>query len=162
MHGSDAVDYASPEQDEVRNFFEFDAAPAGVFAIVTNPPFRDAQRFVRHGLRLVPRVVMLLRLAFLESDRRSDILDDGPLCEVLVYRKRLPMMHRAGWEGRKANSGMAFAWFVWDRILADRPAIIRRISWDREPCALGKRGGAQVARSGDRPAAPLAAGEPQA
>ncbi len=25
------------------------------------------------------------------------------------------MMHRDGWQGRKANSGMAFAWFVWDR-----------------------------------------------
>jgi hypothetical protein len=24
------------------------------------------------------------------------------------------MMHRADWQGRRASSGMAFAWFDWD------------------------------------------------
>ena len=53
------------------------------------------------------------------------------LARVLVFAKRLPMMHRAGWEGRKANSGMAFAWFVWDR--AHRgPTTIERIRWDAD------------------------------
>ena len=40
------------------------------------------------------------------------------------------MMHRAGWEGRKANCGMAFAWFVWDRSHVG-PTTIDRISWER-------------------------------
>jgi hypothetical protein len=57
---------------------------------------------------------MLLRLAFYESVRRTPILENRGLARVHVFRKRLPMMHRDGWEGRKANSGMAFAWFVWD------------------------------------------------
>ena len=105
--------------------------PDGCQAIVTNPPFKLANQFVAHALQLCPRVVILARLAFLESDRRSAILDDGQLARVWVFRKRLPMMHRAGWEGRKANSGMAFAWLVWDR--AHRgPAHLRRISWDRK------------------------------
>jgi hypothetical protein len=38
------------------------------------------------------------------------------------------MMHRAGWEGRKSNSGMAFAWFVWDRNHTG-PTELHRISW---------------------------------
>ena len=37
------------------------------------------------------------------------------------------MMHREGWEGRKGNSGMAFAWFVWDRSHVG-PTTIERIS----------------------------------
>ena len=52
------------------------------------------------------------------------------------------MMHRAGWEGRKANSGMSFAWFVWDSAYRGG-AVVRRISWEKpEPSLpiLGKRG----------------------
>lgn len=99
--------------------------------IITNPPFKLAEEFVDHALCLCPKVVMLLRLAFLESERRSSILDSGWLARIYVFRKRLPMMHRDGWEGRKANSGMAFAWFVWDKN-HQGPTTIRRISWEDE------------------------------
>jgi hypothetical protein len=98
-------------------------------AIVTNPPFALAEKFVATALERAPLVIMLLRLAFMESERRSYILDNGKLARIHVFAKRLPMMHRAGWEGRKANSGMAFAWFVFDR-LHKGPATIDRISWE--------------------------------
>ena len=90
-------------------------APDGVGAIITNPPYKNADAFVRHGLALVPTVVMLLRLNFLESRRRSDILDGGQLARVHVFADRLPRMHRADWAGRRASSTTAFAWFVWQR-----------------------------------------------
>ena len=97
-------------------------------AIVTNPPFALAERFVAAALDRAPLVIMLLRLAFMESERRAYILD-GKLSRVHVFSKRLPMMHRAGWEGRKANSGMAFCWMVWDQ--AHRgPTTIDRIRWE--------------------------------
>jgi hypothetical protein len=51
------------------------------------------------------------------------------LKRVFVFRKRLPMMHRDGWEGRKANSGMAFAWISWERGYRGH-SITRRISWE--------------------------------
>jgi hypothetical protein len=98
--------------------------------IVTNPPYKLANEFVAKALELCPKVIMLLRLAFLESERRSPILDNGTLARVYPFRKRLPMMHRAGWEGRKSNSGMAFAWFVWDRYHIGNTEL-HRISWDR-------------------------------
>jgi hypothetical protein len=125
---SDLIDYGGLHF--ARDFLDKIGMPAGVEAIVTNPPFKLAQEFVEHALRLCPRVIMLLRLAFLESERRCAILEDRGLARVHVFRKRLPMMHRDGWEGRKANSGMAFAWFVWDRGHSG-PASIHRISWDR-------------------------------
>ncbi len=99
-------------------------------AIVTNPPFKLAERFVARALQLSPLVIMLLRLAFLESQRRSSILENCGLARIHVFRKRLPMMHRDGWEGKKANSGMAFAWFVWDNRIPVRilsPPTIDRI-----------------------------------
>lgn len=102
---------------------------SGCDAIVTNPPFALAEKFVAAALDRAPVVIMLLRLAFMESERRSAILDKGKLARIHVFAKRLPMMHRAGWEGRKANSGMAFAWFVWDRAHSG-PATIDRIRWE--------------------------------
>jgi hypothetical protein len=98
-------------------------------AIVTNPPFALAEKFVAAALERAPLVIMLLRLAFMESERRSYILDNGKLARIHVFAKRLPMMHREGWEGRKANSGMAFAWFIWDRMYSG-PTTIDRIRWD--------------------------------
>ena len=132
VYATDLVEYNSPDQDESGwDFLNEQQIPIGVQAIVTNPPFMLANEFVAHALELCPKVVMLLRLAFLESERRTPILDNGYLARVHVYRKRLPMMRRAEWAGRKSNSGMAFAWFVWDKDHVG-PTTIQRISWDRD------------------------------
>jgi hypothetical protein len=126
---TDLIDYASPDQDRFGiDFLLEHAAPDSIGSIVTNPPFKLADQFVRHALRLCPRVYMLLRLAFLESKRRIDILESGSLERVYVFRDRLPMMHRAGWNGPRASSALAFAWFVWDRSHRG-PTELRRISW---------------------------------
>jgi hypothetical protein len=110
------------------DFLYAKAAPPGCQCIVTNPPFRDAEAFVAKALDLVPWVAMLLRLAFLEAQRPSGILDDGRLRCVHVFKNRLPMLHRDGWAGPKASSSVAFAWFVWDREHRG-PATLNRISW---------------------------------
>jgi hypothetical protein len=125
---SDIHDYG--ELDFVGNFLSETKSPAGVEAIVSNPPFRWAEQFVAHALEIAPLVIMLLRLAFLESERRCGILEGRGLSRVHVFRKRLPMMHRDQWAGRKANSGMAFAWFCWDRD-HHGSTVINRISWER-------------------------------
>lgn len=131
---SDLVDYQSPDQDHARwDFLTETAPPSGVDALVTNPPFKLANEFVRHALKLCPRVVMLLRLAFLESDtKRNDVLDGGQLARVHVFRNRIPQMHRDSWAGPKRNSGMAFAWFAWDRAHTG-PTELRRVSWEVSP-----------------------------
>lgn len=104
--------------------------PEHCTAIVTNPPFKLATEFVRHALHLCPgKVVMLLRLAFLEGVGRSDILDGGKLARVHVFKNRLPMMHRDGWQGPRATSSTAFAWFCWESNHVG-PASISRVSWE--------------------------------
>ncbi|HEX9321788.1 MAG TPA: class I SAM-dependent methyltransferase [Xanthobacteraceae bacterium] len=124
---SDVIEYPTCSLHFRRDFLMETRAPAGVGAIVTNPPFRHADAFVAHALELVPLAAMLLRLAFLESERRSPILDTGKLARIHVFRNRLPMMHRAGWEGPRASSSIPFAWFVWNRNHAG-PATVDRIS----------------------------------
>jgi hypothetical protein len=112
------------------NFLEAVDLPRRVGAIVTNPPFKLAEEFVARALELSPIVVMFLRLAFLESERRCHILENRGLARVHVFRKRLPMIHRDGWTGPKASSGMAFCWMVWD-CTHTGPTTISRISWER-------------------------------
>jgi hypothetical protein len=127
---SDLVDYGEPTHFARRDFL-MERLPYGVEAVITNPPYKLAEEFVAHALELCPHVIMLLRLAFLESERRCDILEGRGLRRVYVFRKRLPMMHRDQWAGRKANSGMAFAWFCWDRAYTGATEL-HRISWERK------------------------------
>lgn len=124
---TDLVDYGIPGQEARRDFL-LERAQDGVGAIVTNPPYKLADQFVEHALKLCPRVIMLLRLAFLESVRRTPILDSGHLARVHVFKRRAPMMHREGWTGPKITSALAFAWFVWDRSHSG-PTTLHRLDW---------------------------------
>lgn len=82
--------------------------------IVTNPPFKLAADFARHGLALgATRVCLLLRLAFLEGTRRSDLWPQ--LDRVLVFKKRLTLWRGDSDRVGETKGGMiAFAWFCWD------------------------------------------------
>ena len=112
---TDLVDYGCPDSESNIDFLTQRQAPAGVECIVTNPPFMLADNFAAHALELTPCVVMLLRLAFYESVRRTPILESGHLARIHAFRNRLAMMHRAGWQGPRASSSIPFAWFCWDR-----------------------------------------------
>lgn len=130
---TDLVDYASPDQDAAGVDFLIpgiaESHHDGGRAIITNPPFKNARAFVERALAISPYVAMLLRLAFLESEGRRGILDESCLARVYVFRNRLPMMHRDGWQGPKATSTMAYAWFIWERTYRG-PAQLHRISWE--------------------------------
>ena len=128
---SDLVDYGDPTHFARRDFLMERKIPDGCEAIVSNPPYKLAGEFVEHALDLCPRVVMLLRLAFLESERRREILENRGLARIHVFRNRLPTMHRDGWQGPKAGSAMCFAWFCWDRAHIGATSI-DRISWTGE------------------------------
>jgi hypothetical protein len=143
---TDLVDYSSPDQDQsgIDFLMESGSAPCYIGSILTNPPFKLADQFVRHALLLCPRVYMLLRLAFLESERRSAILESGWLKRVYVFRKRLPMMHRAGWQGPRATSSIPFAWFVFDREHRG-PTELHRISSRYTLTRLSDQGAGQEA-----------------
>lgn len=125
---TDLVDYGCPDSESRRDFLMEQQTRVDVQAIVTNPPYKLAGEFVKHALEMCPRVCMLLRLAFIESERRSGILDGGQLARVHVFSNRLPMMHRDGWDGPRTGSAIPYAWFCWDRFHKG-PATLRRIRW---------------------------------
>ena len=110
---TDLIDYGFPDATAGVDFLQQCSAPEGVTTILTNPPFKHAPEFVRRALSLAPRVIMLLRLLFLETQNRRDILEGGRLARVYVFRNRV-QTHRDDWEGEKQSTPLALAWYVWE------------------------------------------------
>jgi hypothetical protein len=108
----DLVEYPGADADIHGGIDFFESRQASYLqAIVTNPPYRWADNFIRHGLfQLRLPVFVLLRLMALEGAGRSDIMEH--LRHVYIGIERLPMMHRPGWKGKKLKQGaMPFGWF---------------------------------------------------
>jgi hypothetical protein len=108
--------------------------PSRFIDIVTNPPYRIANKFVLtsigHIAQTGGKACLLLRLAFLEG-LRGGLFQVHPPTRVHVFSRRLPRMHRVGWEGNKSSSMIAFAWFVWDYCPTIRrpPTQIDWVDW---------------------------------
>jgi hypothetical protein len=106
--------------------------------IVTNPPYGEVlNAFIAHALRVYkPRKLALLLnlnvLAGFADEDRNFVMDECPPARIYVFKRRLPMMHREGYEGPKASSRMNTAWVVWERqedgSYGDT-TIMRRIDW---------------------------------
>lgn len=124
VFGSDLADYKSPFQDLAGvDYLQLTEAPWKVDATVQNPPFYVKDEFVEKSLELVELGYFLLPLTWLESDSREKLFSYGMLERVLVFRQRLPMMHREGWDGEISTSTTAFAWYVFNRSYRGFPEI---------------------------------------
>jgi hypothetical protein len=118
-------------RDEI-DFCDRRAAPPRMQAIVANPPFSRAADFVRHGLLLVPKVVVLERIQFLESEARAGLFDAGKLARIFAFRNRVARMHLQGWNGKRASPSMMLAWFVFERAHAGAKPTIHWIRWEKQ------------------------------
>ena len=95
-----------------------------VDCIITNPPYRYAQKFVEQALFCADKkVAMLLKLAFLESVSRYALFQESPLKTVYVFSKRLPWIREGINTMEGKNSMLAFAWFVWEHGYEGKPSI---------------------------------------
>ena len=109
-----------------------DFKPQGRFWVVTNPPFKLANEFVRKAFEYgAERVIFLLRFNYLESGKvREDILGNGHLLRVLLMKERL-QMYPYGWTGKKGSATQNHAWFIWDRNYNNpvpSEIVVRRVS----------------------------------
>lgn len=79
--------------------------------IITNPPYSLAQQFVEKSFELAGKdtdIIMLLRLAFLESKKRRDFWQRHPVSGLYV------LSERPSFTGSRTDSA-AYAWFVWNK-----------------------------------------------
>ena len=104
----------------------------GVEAVITNPPYKLAVEFAEKALEEVPYLALLLRTNFLESTSRLSFFRKHQPARIWISSRRLPMMHRHGWQGPRAPSNTCFAWFIWDRI-SEQKRVIDWFDWKHIP-----------------------------
>jgi hypothetical protein len=78
--------------------------------IITNPPYSIAQEFIEKCFEIANQeteIIMLLRLAFLESKKRYEFWQKHPVNELYI------LSERPSFTG-KGTDATAYAWFVWN------------------------------------------------
>lgn len=91
--------------------------------IITNPPFKFAQKFVEKALSLVfngSKVAMFLKLTFLEGKKRSNLFSKYPLKKLYVFSSRIQCGKNGIFTG---GSAIAYGWFIWEKGYSGKPTI---------------------------------------
>ena len=95
--------------------------------VLTNPPFKYAKEFVEKALTITnDKVIMLLKLQFLESESRRSFFKETPLKEIYVHSKRIVCWKNGkplNEKGKKWSGTQAYAWFVWEIGYKGEPII---------------------------------------
>ena len=125
---NDIVDYFDTNSFEVSK---------GSFAIVTNPPYEFANKFLEHTLSTIkPKTCCLfLPVRYLEGQKRYDcIYSKYKPCKVLMYVKRLGCFtEKDAKEGkvteRGIGSAVAYMWLCFDRDTWLDPNTKTELEW---------------------------------
>ena len=118
--GTDIVD--RDWRDFLGRFEVHDFTAGGIAAgvpapdnICTNPPYKLAEQFIRRSLVMATnKVAVLLRLSFLEGQRRRKLFEETPLARVWVFSSRISMPP-GGMNIEAKGGAVAFCWMVWQR-----------------------------------------------
>ena len=110
---------------EVQDFLAVDGANCYDMDIVTNPPFKLAEKFVEKGMDLITdghKVCLFLKVQFLESKGRYFLFKKYPLKELLVYAERQQCAKDAEFEKYTATT-QCYCWFVFEKGYTGKPTI---------------------------------------
>ena len=94
--------------------------------ILTNPPYKHAQKFIETSLQSVrdgSKVIMFLRLQFLEGQKRSKLFKKYPPKYIYVHTSRQNTLKNNDPIYRTRSSAVCFAWFVWVKGTRTEPII---------------------------------------
>jgi len=114
--------YNPCKSSDVTTGKDFLLASETVPNIITNPPYKLAESFVRKACSLADRkVAMFLRLNFLESQSRYKMFQELPLEWVWVFSKRQTLHPK---DVTVTTGGtIAYAWFLWNKEYVGKPKI---------------------------------------
>lgn len=122
---SDIVKMVDDPGIEIIDFLEYDGKWHG--DIVTNPPFRHANEFVRKALDVVDegaRVAMFLKIQFLEGVRRYGIFRDDPPKTIYVASQRYGCSETGEFNADgNAVSAICYCWYVWQKGFRGDPVV---------------------------------------
>jgi len=117
-----STEFRSDEEVYGEKGIDFMTTHKKVDNIITNPPYKYAEEFVKHALICADKkVCMLLKLVFLESISRYDLFKSSPLKTIYVFCRR-QKIYKKGIIGKNAGL-IAYAWFVWEKGYTGKPTI---------------------------------------
>lgn len=117
---TEVQDFLSTTKEDVKEDFPRD--------IITNPPYKFAQKFVEHALDISmdgTKVAMFLKLTFLESKARKKMFEKYPPKVVYVSSSRLQCAKNGDFNTYRkgADTAVAYAWYVWEKGFTGEPVI---------------------------------------
>lgn len=121
VQSSDAFTYG---YGAVRDFIEEPYKASSFDWVITNPPFRLAEEFVRVALPIARKgVAILARTVFLESvGRYEGIFREVPPSKFAQFVERVPMVR--GRLDMKATTATGYAWLVWEKKSRGLPRLM--------------------------------------
>jgi hypothetical protein len=109
---------------EVANFLTAPIQAGSVDWVITNPPFRLAEDFVKRALLVANRgVAILARTVFIESvGRYREIFERTPPARFAQFTERVPMVK--GRLDAKVSTATGYAWIVWEKNVTTGPCLM--------------------------------------
>ena len=110
--GMKIQDFLTTTKEDIKSDFPRD--------IITNPPYKFAQKFVEHALDISmdsTKVAMFLKLTFLESKARKKLFEKYPPKVVYVSSSRLQCAKNGDFDtcSQGVGTAVAYAWYVWEK-----------------------------------------------
>jgi hypothetical protein len=108
----------------VADFLTVATEAGSVDWVITNPPFRLAEDFIKRAM-IVARhgVAILARTVFIESvGRYREIFEHTPPTRFAQFTERVPMVK--GRLDAKASTATGYAWIVWDKGVKVAPRLM--------------------------------------
>jgi hypothetical protein len=103
---------------QVQDFLSDDIKSTN-FNIITNPPYKYAQEFVEKSMEILDEgklCCMLLKLTFLEGNKRYEMFKKYPPKKILVFSNRIQCALGGDFEKYPALGGaVAYAWYIWEK-----------------------------------------------
>jgi hypothetical protein len=83
--------------------------------VITNPPFKLAEDFIKRSLKIARHgIAMLTRTVFIESvGRYEGLFKPNPPTAFAQFTERVPMVK--GRIDKKASTATGYGWIVWER-----------------------------------------------
>ena len=93
--------------------------------IITNPPFRYTNEFVRKGISILAtgyKMALFLPIRYLEGKERKQIFKQFPPKKVLVASSRINCSKNGEFE-TMGGTAIGYAWFIWEKGFKGKPTL---------------------------------------
>jgi hypothetical protein len=95
--------------------------------IITNPPYKYAQEFVEKSIEILQKgklCCMLMKLTFLEGNKRYEMFQKYPPKHLLVFSNRINCALGGDFETTPKHGGaVAYGWYIWEKGFTGKTTI---------------------------------------